>query len=92
MITLKTWKGPANRRNLPTQNYHTAFAMDWLKEYDGDKEESGYQKAVEPEEDHYSLLTSSSNHNSIDNVFDCNLMNNLRYDTNNLSGDREGIG
>ena len=59
---------------------------------DGEKEESGNQKTVESEEDHYSLLTSSSNHNSIDNVYDCNLMNNLFDDTNNSTGDREGIG
>jgi len=42
MLTLKTWKGPAYRRNLRTQNYHMAFAMNWLQEYDRKvKEESG---------------------------------------------------
>jgi len=56
------------------------------------KEESGNQKAVEPVEGHYSLLTSSSNHNSIYNVYNCNFMNNLCYDTNNSTGDIEGIG
>jgi len=62
MLTLTTGKWPAYRRNLHTQNYHTAFAMDWLQEYDArDKEESGNQKTIEPEQDHYSLLTSSSN-------------------------------
>jgi len=45
MLTLKTGKGPAYRRNLRTQNYHTAFAMDWLQEYDArNKAESGNQR------------------------------------------------
>jgi len=34
MMTLKTRKGPTHRRNLRTQNYRTAFSMDWLQEYD----------------------------------------------------------
>jgi len=34
MLTLKTGKGPAHRRNLRTSTYHTAYDMDWLKEYD----------------------------------------------------------
>jgi len=64
--------------------------MDWLQEKDGrDKEESGNQKVVETEKYHYSLFSSSRNHNRIDNVYDCNLMNNLYYDTNNLTGDRK---
>jgi len=67
--------------------------MDWLHEYDRrDKEESGNQRAEVPEGEHYSSLTSSSNHNIIDNVYDCNSMNSLCYDTNNLTGDRVGIG
>jgi len=93
MLTLKTGKEPAYRRNLRTQNYLTAFAMGWLQEYDGrDKEESGNQRAEEQEGEHYSLLTSSSNHNSKDDVCDYNFMNNLCYNTNNSTGDRVGIG
>jgi hypothetical protein len=93
MLTLKTGKGPAYRRNLRTQNYHTAFNMDWLFEYDRrHKEESDNQRADVPEGEQYSLSTSSSSNCSIDKVCDCNLMNNLCYDTNNLTGDREGIG
>jgi len=53
MLTLKTGKGSAYSRNLRTQNYNTAFAIDWLQEYEKrDKEEGSNQKAVEPEEDH----------------------------------------
>ena len=55
-------------------------------------EESGNQRAEVPEGEDYSLFTSSSNHNSIDNVCDCNSMNSLCYDTDNLTGDRVGIG
>jgi len=65
--------------------------MDWLKENDRrEGEESEHQRTVEPEECQYSLLTSSSNHNRIANVNDCNLIN-LCYDTNKLTSDREGI-
>jgi len=93
MLTLKTGKGPAYRRNLRTQNYHTAFNMDWLFEYDRrHKEESDNHGADVPEGEKYSLSTSSSSNCSIDKVCDCNLMNNLCYDTNNLTGVRVGIG
>jgi len=92
MLTLKTGKGPAYRRNLRTQNYHTAFAMDWLQEYDRrDKEARGNLRAEEQEGAFSSELTSSSNHSSIDDVCDCNSTNNLCYD-NNLTGTRVGIG
>jgi len=93
MLTLKTGKGPAHRRNLRTQNYHTAFSMDWLKEYDRrDKEESdNLVRAEEQEGALYSELPSSNNFNSIDDVCDCNSMNNLCYD-NKLTGTRVGIG
>jgi len=44
--TLKTGKGPAYSRNLRTQNYHMAFAIDWLQEYDRrNQEESDFQRA-----------------------------------------------
>jgi len=50
MLTLKIGKGPAYRRNLRTQNYHTAFAMDWLQEYKArNKAESGNQRAMTEE-------------------------------------------
>jgi len=92
MLTLKTGKGPAYRRNLHTQNYHTAFAMDWLKEYDRRvKEESGNLRAEEQEGALYSELASSRNNSSIDDVCDCNTMNNFCY-YNNLTGTSEGIG
>ena len=92
MLTLKTGKGPAYRRNLRTQNYHTAFSMDWLQEYDRrDKEESGNQREVKQEGAFYSELPSSNNFISINDVCNCNLMNNLCYD-NELTGTRVGIG
>jgi len=92
MLKLKTGKGPAHRRNLRTQNYHAAFSMDWLQEYDRrDKEERGDQRTEEQDGAFHSELPSSNNYNSIDNVCDCTLMNNLCHDSE-LAGTRVGIG
>jgi len=93
MLTIKTGKGPAYRRSLRTQNYRTAFAMDWLHEYDRrDKETSNKLRAEEQEGAFHSELLSSSNHSSsIDVVCDCNSTNNsCCFD--NLLGTRVGIG
>jgi len=62
MLTLKTRKGPAHRRNLRTLNYHMAYDVDWLKEYDRNNMEASDQlnTADEAEE-----LASSSTYNSI---------------------------
>jgi hypothetical protein len=92
MLTLKTGKGPAYRRNLRIQNYHTAFSMDWLQEYDRrDKEDYGAQRAVEQEGAFAIDLPSSNSNNSIDNVCDCTLLNNL-CDVSELAETRVGIG
>jgi len=91
MLTLMTGKGPAHKRNLRTQNYHTAFSMDWHQKYDRrDKEESGNQRAEEQEGAFYSELPSSNNLNSINDECKCNLMNNLCYD-NELTDTKVGI-
>ena len=93
MLTLKTGKGPAHRRNLRTLNYHTAYDMDWLKEYDRrNMEASDHLNAAENEEAFPSKLASSSNYNSIDDVCDCTSMNNLCYDNNDSASTRIGIG
>ena len=92
MLTLKTGKGPAYRRNLRTRNYHTAFSMDWLQEYDRrEKEERGAQKTEEQEGAFYLDLPSSNTNNSIDNVCDCTLLNNF-CDDSELAETRVGIG
>jgi exonuclease III len=92
MLTLKTGKGPAYRRNLRTQNYHTAFAMDWLQEYDRRVTEDSDNLSAEAQGGaSYLELASSRNNSSIDDVCDCNPMNNLCYN-NNVAGTRVGIG
>ena len=59
-LTIKTGQGPAHRRNLRTRNWHTAYAMDWLKEYD-DRMLEGCDEAMSTEQDEmqYSLLTTT---------------------------------
>ena len=93
MLTLKTGKGPAHRRNLRTMNYHTAYNMDWLKDYDRRHlETSDHLKASEDEEDFSAQLDSSRNYNSIDDVCDCNSMNNLCFNYKDSASTRTGIG
>jgi len=90
MLTLKTGKGPAYRRNLRTQNYHTAFAMDWLKKYDRREMETGDNLRAEDQEGvFHSEVASSSHYNSVDDVYD---YKNLCNVDNNLAGTRVGIG
>ena len=94
MLTLKTGKGPAYRRNLRTQNYSTAFAMDWLQEYDRRVTEDSDKLSAEAQggASYLELASSRNNSNSsIDDVCDCNPMNNLCYN-NNVTGTRVGIG
>jgi len=76
MLTLKTGKGPAHRRNLRNLNYHTAYDMDWLQEYDNrNMEASDFPDAADNEKTSYSKLACSSNSNGIDDVCDSNSMN-----------------
>ena len=66
--------------------------MDWLQEYDRrDKEDCGAQRAEEQEEAFALDLPSSNTNNSIDNVCDCTLLNNL-CDVSELAETRVGIG
>ena len=93
MLTLKTGKGPAHRRNLRTLNYHTAYDMDWLKEYDRrNLDTSDHLTAVETEDASPINLDCSSNNNSIDDVCDCNSMINLCFNNNDSASTRTGIG
>ncbi len=67
MLTLKTGKGPAHRRNLRTLNYHTAYDMDWLQEYDRrNMEASDFPDAADNEKASYPKLACSSNSNIIE--------------------------
>jgi len=67
--------------------------MDWLQEYDRrDKEDCcGAQKTEELEGAFALDLPSSNTNNSIDNVCDCTLLNNL-CDISELAETRVGIG
>ena len=46
---------------------------------------------TEQDEMQYSLLTSSSTHNAVDNLIK-NDLRNVCYDTNVIASDKEGIG
>ena len=67
--------------------------MDWLKDYDDQTlAEGDAERPRESDEIQYSPVTSSSNHNDVDNNnINIDLMN-VCYDTNALASDREGIG
>ena len=89
MLTLKTGKGPAYRRNLRTQNYHKAFEMDWLKEYDRREMETGDNLRAEQRGAVHSEVASSSNNYNVDVVYE---YNNLCFVDNNITSTRVGIG
>ena len=50
ILTIKMRQGPAHRRNLRTRNWHIAYAMDWLKNYD-DLRLEGCDEAMPTEQD-----------------------------------------
>ena len=66
--------------------------MDWLQEYDRRVTEDSDNLSAEAQGGaSYLELDSSRNNSSIDDLCDCNPMNNLCYN-NNVTGTRVGIG
>ena len=89
MLTLKTGKGPAHRRNLRTLNYRTAYDMDWLHEYDRRNKEAGDQLHATTDAEE---LASSSTPLSIDVMCHCDSVTKLGFYNNDSASPRTGIG